>query len=430
MARRARGPAARHAARRRPRWTGPRPPRGAAPGPRAGAAPRSRSPGPFQGRRPGGVPGSGLARQQRGQQDLGEQGVPEPHPGVSGRPRSPAPPPRRPRPPRPRRPGRGRGHLGEVRQARGSAADGQHLGHLPGRRRHPVPGGEQRLAERVGQTVGQAGRLGRETLDQHLGEVRVAAGPVADLAQETLLHRPTQQPDELVLGLLGTQAAERQGGDGRHASHVGQPAQEEVPRGLLLVPVGGDDGQGWCRNPAQRYPSASHVAGAAHWTSSTTRTVGPSATIRERISSTTGMSRTGAAGPAPPSDGSSSAAPETSRSTASRSAVGASCSQPSKRQHEREVRRLHGAEPEASPHSTVTPARAGVGDHRAHQAGLADARLAVDEDGAGLARRRPVDPLAEQSLLVVAADDARRRDHLCVAHRQPVCPSGRRLSPG
>jgi hypothetical protein len=145
--------------------------------------------------------------------------------------------------------------------------------------------------------------------------------------------------------------------------------------------------------------------------------VGPSATIRDRISSTTGISRTGAAGPAPPSDGSSSAAPHDVAQH--RLPVGgAGLLQPAlDRQHEREVRRLHGAEPEASAPEHGQAGPGGIGDDRAHQAGLADPGLAVDEDGAGPPRHRTVDPLAEQSLLVVAADDARRRDHVCVAHR-------------
>ncbi len=318
-------------------------------------------------------------------------------------------------------------HVGEVREARGPSADGQHLGEPPRRRRHPVPGAQQGLAERIGQPVGQTVGVGRQARDQHLGEVRVAVRLLADLPQQSCLHRATEELLQLLLGLLGAQPDERERGHRRHPAHVREPAPEGVARTELLVAVGGDDGERLTTEPSTQVSD---------------RVPGRRGAPLDVVDDQHGRSEGDDPGEdlvddrhQPHRGRRPRAAERGQEQGGARYAgehllthLGGGLLRPAlDRQDQREVRRLDRTEPQAPSPQHRDAAGSSLVDDGEHQAGLADAGLAVDEDGARAPCRRPVDPLAEQPLLLVATDDARRRDRARVAHPSSVCPSAGRL---
>ena len=141
-----------------------------------------------------GGPGRVHRRRLAGQvglgQDVGQQRVPEPdavtaehdHPGVDGL---------------ADRPGLGDAELrgdGRQRPQVGRAAgDGEDPGDLPRWGRHPAPGVQQRLAELVGQVVGQLGGVEVAAAYQQLAEVRVAPRPLVHLLHQPRRRWPAEQ---------------------------------------------------------------------------------------------------------------------------------------------------------------------------------------------------------------------------------------------
>ena len=183
---------------------------------------------------------------------------------------------------------------------------------------------------------------------------------------------------------------------------------------------------GCWEKPATRYASASQVDGSAHWTSSTTSTVGPRATTRPMSASTTVIRREPDVSGAAPRDGSTRAAAGISSMIAALSAVAGSSEPALQREHQRVVRRLDRAEAQRLSPQHLDPSGTWPAPRR-----FAPARSCRPPLRPG--RARPVGTRSCRAGRPRAASAARRRDHSRTAvqpHLVSVVPPAGRCRPG
>ena len=92
--------------------------------------------------------------------------------------------------------------------------------------RHPAPRVEQRLAELVGQVVGQLGGVEVAAAYQQLAEVRVAPRPFIHLVHQPSGRWTAEQYGDLVAGGVLVEARQRQLLDAGQPAEVAQPVLE------------------------------------------------------------------------------------------------------------------------------------------------------------------------------------------------------------
>ena len=123
----------------------------------------------------------------------------------------------------------------------GTAGDGEQQDGVAGRRGEPVPVGEQRGAQRFGQSVREGGRVRVDPVDEQLGQVGVAAGAGVHLGDQLGPRVAAEQERDLLVGLGSGERAQGQVVDSGQPAQVCQPAVQRVAVGKLGVTQGGQD---------------------------------------------------------------------------------------------------------------------------------------------------------------------------------------------
>ena len=272
--------------------------------------------------------------------------------------------------------------LRELVRVRRPAADREHRGKSPRRRRRPEPRLQHRRAEVARERIGRCARLGGEARNHEPGEVRIAARVAIHVVHERLVRRSPEQQLQLSRRPRSVQRPEREFGRAGQASDVRQPTLERMPQPDLARPEGRDDGE-----PAGRR-SCDHVHDRVQ-----RRAVGPLQVVDHQ------HDRPLRAPPIQPG-----VEPEDELALL-RGDLGEVLA----RLHDCAQRRSDGQERDR--HRCQRQARAGQHRRRplavrtgpGHEGGLADAGITGDHDRLRLARRRVAEDTADDGQLIGSA---------------------------